>query len=185
MSDKSNNRKREESLVVGRFGEAFLAFCLIKSGIKVLNADTAAFDLMAMDNSGRIFPADKIVGISIKTRTFMRYSTPYQTTANFTIPFPRKIIEEEAKLWKIVPWVGLVIATTTSLTAYLFPYKIFRKVESPTRPNFVWIELLYKYAIDYPHDEATRTLQKHFLHFSAEWDLQDDPRINPFIYRQS
>lgn len=45
-----------ESIVSGEFGESFVAYLLVKSGVDVVRASTAGLDLFAIDHTGKIFP---------------------------------------------------------------------------------------------------------------------------------
>jgi hypothetical protein len=91
-----NKRTPENSRIVGNFGEYALAFFLTKKRINVMRVDTVFFDLIAHDDSGKIFPKDTNVGISVKMRD----------TVGGTIPHTDfEKIKDYAKKWNIVPYM--------------------------------------------------------------------------------
>ena len=59
----------ETSEIVGKFGEYLVALNLVQRDVHVFYADTAGFDLLAVDPHKRYFPTDQVVGISVNSGT--------------------------------------------------------------------------------------------------------------------
>jgi hypothetical protein len=116
---KTNPRIGSEAMLSGDFGESFIAYLLSKEGIEVARASTVGFDIFAIDANGKIFPKDKIVGISVKARIS-------KTHKNYkpTIPIGSKKIEIAMNRWHVPAWIGIVVGSKDrKLEAFIFPYE--------------------------------------------------------------
>ncbi len=87
----------------------------------MVRACSVGFDLLAIDPTGKIFPKNKIVCISVKAR-ISKNARLYRPT----IPVSPEKLQTAAKTWKAVPWVGIVVGSTHSikkknLAAFVFP----------------------------------------------------------------
>jgi len=128
-----------ESLVSGDFGESLVSFLLIKKGVDVVRASTKGFDLFAIDNTGQIFPQEKIVGISVKAR-FTNSEKPFSPT----IPLQSKKFFESAKIWKIEPYVSIVVGNFEKLYLECYVLCLYdaKNYYSPKRKDAISVSQL-------------------------------------------
>ncbi len=122
---ETNPRIGIEAMRSGDFGESFVAYLLSKKGVDVVRASTVGFDLFAIDPVGGIFPKNKIVGISVKTRISKTHNKFVPT-----IPIGESKIRSSMKRWRIEGYVGLVVRSQEekSFAVFLFPIKNLKKL---------------------------------------------------------
>ena len=130
-----------ESIRSGDFGESFIAYLLAKEGIEVVRANTVGFDLLAIDQTGKLFPKKKLIGISVKARiskTHKRYRP--------TIPMGSAKIWMSMKKWDADAYIGIVVGSQDGdFDAFVFPHKDLLKLGGRTRrKDVVAVSELYK-----------------------------------------
>ncbi|MCW1295283.1 MAG: hypothetical protein QXD02_04540 [Candidatus Parvarchaeum sp.] len=104
-----NKHVAEEAIVTGDFGEAAVALALSKKGIMVLRSQTIGIDLLAIDNSKAVFPTDRLIGISVKTRL--------TESPSLNVEKDIKKLKRIAREWKFDPWFAFLDAENL----YIFP----------------------------------------------------------------
>jgi hypothetical protein len=115
----------ETSRIVGTFGEYLLAFILAQRGVHVVHADTAAFDLFAIDPDRAFFRTDNMIGISVKTAQTSK-------SGGFDPKPPDEAnLRRASEKWKVEPWIAYVShwpqQSETRLQIFLLPILAFRK----------------------------------------------------------
>jgi hypothetical protein len=122
-----------QSIHSGDFGESFIAYLLSKKGIAVVRARTIGFDLLAIDNTGRLLPKKRIVGISVKTRV-SRSHKKYVPT----IPIGSVEIKKSMKIWNIQAFIGIVVGSMGNrIDAFVFPFNDIPNLRGNSRRNDV------------------------------------------------
>lgn len=122
MASKKFVNAGKNAMVSGRFGEAYVSYLLVKRRIvDVVPANTAGFDLFAIDKKGKTFTKNKIVGISVRTR--MHQSR---------FPLSSKKLARAAKTWGIEPWIAVV---SRHYSAILAPLKNAKKLRGRFKIN--------------------------------------------------
>jgi len=129
-----------ESLVSGDFGEGFVAYLLAKQGVDVVRAKTMGFDIFAIDHTGALFEKDKTVGVSVKTR-ISKHHARYVPT----VPVGSRQISEAALIWKVEPWLAIVVGSIgQKLACFLLPFKEHQKFTGhATRKDVLAVSELY------------------------------------------
>ena len=138
---KTNPRIGMEAMLSADFGESFVAYLLVKEGVDVVRASSIGFDLFAIDSTGEIFPKNKTVCVSVKTRISKRHKSFAPT-----IPIDEKKLAMAKETWHADAWVGIVVGSTSSskvLDAFVFPLEDLPKLRGKAkRKNVVAVSQL-------------------------------------------
>lgn len=99
-------------MVSGEFGEALLAYYLVKKGLHVIFARTVGFDLLVHDKKGTIFNKGTTLAISVKSRK----------SKSFSMNLEKDIekLGKQCKIWGFKPYFGFVTPTE----AIIFPMSV-------------------------------------------------------------
>ena len=128
-------------MLSGDFGESFIAYLLSKEGVHVVRASMVGFDLLAIDKTGKIFPTNKLVGISVKARISKSHKKYVPT-----IPVGSSEILSSAEVWSAEPYLGIVLGSQDQkLATFLVPFKDLGKFKGrATRKDVIATSELYK-----------------------------------------
>ncbi len=144
---KTNPKIGSEAMHSADFGESFIAYLLSKEGVDVVRASSVGFDLLAIDNKGKIFPKGKTICVSVKARISKR-SRKYRPT----IPIGSKKLLTATRIWNANAWVGIVIGSTQyvkELSAFIFPLQDLSRLRGVAqREDVVAVSELYENPTD-------------------------------------
>jgi len=115
----------EDIMVSGEFGEALLAYYFVKKKLHIIMARSVGFDLIAKDTKGKIFPKNKQIAISVKSRQSESFSIRLDDDI--------KKLKNQSKIWKLEPYFGFV----TPKEALIFPVKLANHPKVRTKGNMV------------------------------------------------
>lgn len=113
----------EDVMVSGKFGEALLAYWLVKQKLKVIFANTVGFDLLVVDKKKKIFSSRRMIGISVKAR---QQNSPSFGKAQ--VESWIKKMNDAEKSWDLEPYFCLI----TSKEILLFPVEIAKNKSTRT-----------------------------------------------------
>jgi Holliday junction resolvase-like predicted endonuclease len=122
-------KSRRHNKICGDFGEQTILYMLSKSGFECVHADYTGIDIIATKGTERI-------GVSVKCRT---RTNEKNNKSNLSIENDNfKKIDDACKEFDVIPYIGLVLDTTSRLYIFVMTKEHFLKISPMGKSCSSW-----------------------------------------------